>query len=130
MKSGSESQPAYTNIDEYIAGFPDNIQKKLQQIRATVHQAAPEAKETISYQMPAFTLGGVLVYFAAFKGHIGFFPTSSGVAHFEKELTGYKTSKGTIQFPLDEPVPVELIRNIVLFRVRENMARAGAKKQK
>lgn len=130
MKSGSESQPAYTNIDEYIAGFPDNIQKKLQQIRATVHQAAPEAKETISYQMPAFTLGGVLVYFAAFKGHIGFFPTSSGVAHFKKELTGYKTSKGTIQFPLAEPVPVELIRNIVLFRVKENLARAGAKKQK
>lgn len=130
MKNSGNTRSTYTNIDEYIAGFPGEIQEILQKIRATVHEAAPEAEETISYQMPAFRLGGVLVYFAAFKDHIGFFPTSSGVAHFEKELTKYNTSKGTIQFPLDEPVPVELIRKIVLFRAKENLAKVGAKKKK
>jgi uncharacterized protein YdhG (YjbR/CyaY superfamily) len=117
------------NIDEYIASFPKDIQEILQQIRATIHETAPEAKETISYQMPTFTLEGNLVHFAAFKNHIGFFPTPSGVASFQKELSAFKTSKGTIQFPLDEPVPFDLIRKIVLFRVKENLAKAAAKKK-
>ena len=128
MRNSVTAKRTYTNIDEYIAGFPREIQEILQKIRATVHEAAPEAEETISYQMPAFRLGGVLVYFAAFKDHIGFFPTSNGVAHFEKELTKYKTSKGTIQFPLDEPIPLGLIKKITRFRVKENLAKAKGKK--
>jgi uncharacterized protein YdhG (YjbR/CyaY superfamily) len=128
MKNNSTTKSTYASIDDYIARCPKDIQETLQKIRATVHEASPEAKETISYQMPAFALGGVLVYFAAFKDHIGFFPTSSGIAHFQKELTAYKTSKGTIQFPLDKPIPFDLIRKIVLFRVKENLAKAAAKK--
>jgi uncharacterized protein YdhG (YjbR/CyaY superfamily) len=127
MKNTPTTKRTFTNIDEYIAGFPKEIQGMLQKIRATVHEAAPDAKETISYQMPAFALEGVLVYFAAFKDHVGFFPTASGVVNFQKELSAYKTSKGTIQFPLDKPVPVELIRKIVLFRVKENLAKAKKK---
>ena len=128
MKNSTKAKSIPTTIDEYIAGFPDDIKKVLQQIRVTVHEAAPAAKEKISYQMPTFYLEGNLVHFAAFKDHIGFFPAPSGIAHFEKELTKYKTSKGTIQFPLDGPVPVELIRKIVLFRVKENLAKAKKKK--
>lgn len=111
------------NIDEYIAAFPQDIQEILQKIRATIREAAPQARETISYQMPTFTLKGNLVHFAAFKRHIGFFPTPSGVEQFKDELTGYKTSKGTIQFPLGQPIPYDLIRRIVLFRVQENQAK-------
>ena len=110
----------YKNIDEYIAGFPKDIQDILQNLRRVIHEAAPEAQETISYSMPAFKQNGILVYFAAFKDHIGFFPTSSGVSAFSKELAPYETSKGTIRFPLDEPIPVNLIKKIVKFRVREN----------
>jgi uncharacterized protein YdhG (YjbR/CyaY superfamily) len=130
MKNSPTTKSTYTNIDEYIASFPEEIQVILEQVRATIHEAAPDAKETISYQMPAFALEGILVYFAAFKNHIGFFPTASGVAHFEKELMKYKTSKGTIQFPLDRPIPFDLIRKIVLFRVKENLAKAKRKKGK
>jgi uncharacterized protein YdhG (YjbR/CyaY superfamily) len=130
MKNSPTTKSTYTNIDEYIASFPEEIQVILEQVRATIHEAAPDAKETISYQMPAFALEGILVYFAAFKNHIGFFPTASGVAHFEKELMKYKTSKGTIQFPLDRPIPFDLIRKIVLFRVKENLAKAEAKRKK
>ena len=110
----------YKNIDEYIAGFPENIQAILQNLRRVIHEAAPEAQETISYSMPAFKQNGILVYFAAFKDHIGFFPTSSGVSAFSKELAPYDTSKGTIRFPLDEPIPVNLIKKIVKFRAQEN----------
>jgi uncharacterized protein YdhG (YjbR/CyaY superfamily) len=110
----------YKNIDEYIAGFPKDIQDILQNLRRVIHEAAPEAEETISYSMPAFKLNGILVYFAAFKDHIGFFPTSSGVSAFSKELAPYDTSKGTIRFPLDEPIPVNLIKKIVKFRAQEN----------
>jgi uncharacterized protein YdhG (YjbR/CyaY superfamily) len=130
MKNSPTTKRTFTNIDEYIADFPKDIQVILEQVRATIHKAAPDAKETISYQMPAFALEGILVYFAAFKNHIGFFPTASGVAHFEKELMKYKTSKGTIQFPLDRPIPFDLIRKIVLFRVKENLAKAKRKKGK
>jgi len=130
MKNSPTTKRTFTNIDEYITGFPKDIQEILQQVRAAIHEAAPEAKETISYQMPAFALEGVLVYFAAFKNHIGFFPTGSGVANFQKELTAYKTTKGTIRFPLDKPIPFDLIRKIVLFRVKESLAKAEAKRKK
>jgi uncharacterized protein YdhG (YjbR/CyaY superfamily) len=124
------SRPTPKNIDEYIAGYPEDIQGILQKIRALIHEAAPEAQETISYQVPTFTLKGNLVHFAAFKSHISFFPASSGVEKFKNELEGYKTSKGTIQFPLGQPIPYDLIRRIVLFRVQENLARAEAKAKK
>jgi uncharacterized protein YdhG (YjbR/CyaY superfamily) len=113
----------FRNIDEYIASFPPNIQAKLQQLRQVIHEAAPDAQETISYQMPAIKQNGVLVYFAAFKNHVGFFPTASGVEAFKDKLAGYKTSKGTIQFPLDEPLPLGLIAEIVRFRVKENQSK-------
>jgi uncharacterized protein YdhG (YjbR/CyaY superfamily) len=109
-----------TTIDQYIAGFPPEIQVILSKLRAAAKKAAPQAMEKISYQMPAFYLNGNLVYFAAFKNHIGFFPTSSGVAAFQKELAKYATSKGTVHFPLDKPLPLDLIKRIVRFRVKEN----------
>ena len=114
----------YTSVDEYIAAFPEDIQALLEAVRATIRAAAPDAEERISYQMPAFALEGNLVYFAALKHHIGFYPTSSGIAAFERELSRYKSSKGAVQFPLDEPLPLELISRIVRFRVAENHARA------
>ena len=116
-------------IDEYIAGFPDDIQDRLQKIRMTIRKAAPQAEEKISYQIPTFALNGNLVHFAAFKNHIGFFPTSSGIREFKKELSIYKCSKGTAQFPLDKPIPLGLISRIVKFRVKENLARAAAAKR-
>jgi uncharacterized protein YdhG (YjbR/CyaY superfamily) len=114
----------FKSIDEYIATFPLDIQTLLQQLRAVIHEAAPEAEETISYQMPAFRQNGVLVYFAAFKNHIGFFPTAAGIEAFKDKLSGYKTSKGTIQFPLDQPLPLDLIKEIVRARVKENKEKA------
>lgn len=110
------------NIDEYIAGFPPDVQKHLEQIRETVQQAAPEAEETIKYNMPTFTLKGNLVYFAAYKNHIGFYPVPSGNKELEKEFSPYKTSgKGTIQFPLDKPMPLDLVTRIVKYRVAINL---------
>lgn len=107
-------------IDVYIEAFPENIQSILQKIRQIVHAAAPEAEETISYRMPTFKLSGKnLVHFAAFERHIGFYPTPSGIAAFEEQLTSYKSAKGSVQFPLDRPIPFELIRRIVTFRVHE-----------
>lgn len=108
-------------IDEYISTFPEDIQIILQKIRQVVRAAAPEAKEAISYQMPAFKLNGNLVYFAAFKSHIGFYPTPSGSEAFQKELSPYKAGKGSIRFPLDKPIPYNLIKKIVVFRVKENL---------
>jgi len=113
----------YKNIDEYIKTYPTNIQSILEQMRQTIRKAAPEAIEAISYQMPAFKLNGNLVYFAAFKYHIGFYPTSSGIEAFKQELSPYKTSKGAAQFPLDKPIPYDLVEKIVLFRVKENLAK-------
>ena len=110
-------------IDEYISGFPKEIQKILEQVRSVIKQAAPKAEETISYGMPAFKYNGILVYFAAFKNHIGFYALPSGNAAFKKELSVYKTGKGSIQFPLDKPMPVRLISNIVKLRVKENLAK-------
>lgn len=114
----------FTNIDEYISGFPEDIQEILQKLRQSMHEAAPEAQEVISYSMPAFKQNGILVYFAAFKDHIGFFPTSSGVTAFKKELEPYATSKGTVKFPLDKPIPFPLVEKIVKFRVVENLKKA------
>lgn len=112
------------SIDEYIAKFPEDIRQKLQTLRQTIHETVPEAQEKISYSMPAFALNGrILVYFAAFKEHIGFFPTGSGAEHFLPELGAYKTSKGTIQFPLDQPLPLELVRRIAAYRAQENLAK-------
>lgn len=108
-------------IDEYIASFPLDIQEKLNKIRKTIKDAAPEATEKISYMLPTFYLKRNLVHFAAFKNHIGFYPAPSGVENFKDELTGYKTSKGAIQFPLDKEIPYDLISRIVKFRVKENI---------
>ncbi len=121
---------SFTNIDEYIALFPADIQEKLTKIREVVHQAAPDAVERIAYQMPTFSLEGNLVHFAAFKNHIGFYPTPSGTEEFRRELAAYDGSKGTVRFPLDKPVPYELISRIVTYRVKENLAKAEAKKSK
>jgi uncharacterized protein YdhG (YjbR/CyaY superfamily) len=114
-------------IDEYIAGFPEEVQTILQKVRMTIREAAPGAEETIKYQMPTFTLKGNLVYFAGFKNHIGFYPIPTGIEKFKKELSVYKQGKGSVQFPLDRPVPYDLIRKIVKFRVKENLAKATAK---
>jgi uncharacterized protein YdhG (YjbR/CyaY superfamily) len=124
------NQTAPRNIDEYIAGFPNDIQEILQKIRVTIRKAAPDAKETISYQMPTFTLKGNLVHFAAFKQHIGFYPTPTGIEKFQKELSVYKGAKGSVRFPLDQPIPYGLITKIVKFRVKENLERAAAKEKK
>ena len=105
------------NIDEYIAGFPPEVQKFMSLLRGVIHEAAPEATERISYQMPAFHQNGVLVWFGGFKDHISFFPTGDGVSAFEGELGHYKHAKGTIQLPLDEPLPADLIKRIVKYRV-------------
>jgi uncharacterized protein YdhG (YjbR/CyaY superfamily) len=117
------------SIDEYIKGFPPGIQKLLKEVRSTIKTAAPEAEETIKYAMPTFTLnGGNLVHFAAFKNHIGFYPTPNGIEAFEKELSAYKGAKGSVQFPLDQPMPLQLISKIVKYRVAQNIAKAKNKK--
>ena len=124
------NQRAPRNIDEYIAGFPKDVQKSLERIRRTIRKAAPDAEETISYKMPTFTLRGNLVYFAAYKKHIGLYPAPRGIEKFKKELSAYKGSKGTVRFPLDEPIPFELISRIVKFRVKDNLERAAARRKK
>jgi uncharacterized protein YdhG (YjbR/CyaY superfamily) len=123
-------QPVPKNIDEYIAGFPDDIQRILQKIRTTIKRAAPEAEEAIRYQMPTFRLEGNLVHFAAFKNHIGLYPTPSGTERFRVELSPYDTGKGSIRFPLDKPIPYDLISRIVKFRVKENLEKAKATRKK
>ncbi|NTV44525.1 MAG: hypothetical protein HGA67_02395 [Candidatus Yonathbacteria bacterium] len=112
-------QKEYTDIDSYITSFPPDIRAILKKIRRTIKNAAPEAGETIAYGMPTFTLHGNLVHFAAFTHHIGLYPTPSAIKKFEKQLSSYKTSKGAIQFPLDKPIPYNLIEQIVMFRVQE-----------
>ncbi len=119
-----------TNIDEYIAGFPKETQAIMEQVRATIRQAAPEASETISWQMPTFVLNGNLVHFAAFKNHIGFYPVPSGIEAFKEELSVYKQGKGSVQFPINKPMPLDLIARIVKFRVEENLQKASKKKEK
>ena len=120
-------QKKFKNIDEYFSTVPAEVQIKLQQIRETIHKAAPKAVEVISYNMPAFKQKNVLVYFAAFKNHIGFFPTANPIAVFKKELADYKTSKGAIQFPLDKKIPLGLISKITKFRVKEDLEKHSSK---
>lgn len=119
------------NIDEYIAAFPRDVQETLQKIRITIRKAAPGVEETISYQIPTFTLkGGYLIYFAAYKKHISLYPAPRGSEEFKEELSAYEGGKGTVRFPLDKPVPFALIRRIVKFRVKETLRRVEAKGKK
>ena len=117
-------------VDGYIAGFPKEIQEQLQKIRSTIKKAAPKAEEIISYQMPAYKYHGMLVYFAGYKNHIGFYATPTGHAAFKKELSAYKEGKGSVQFPHNQPLPLALISRIVKFRVKENMEKEKIKKKK
>lgn len=118
------------NIDQYILEFPKEVQKILSEVRTTIQKAAPEASEKMSYAMPTFYLDGNLVHFAAYKHHIGFYPTPSGLKAFEKEISQYKNSKGAVQFPIDEKMPLALITKIVKFRVEENKLKATIKTNK
>lgn len=120
----------FTTVDEYISTFPQEVRQILEKLRQTIIKAAPKAEEVISYNMPAFKLNGMLVYYAGYKKHIGFYPTNSGITEFADELTEYKNSKGAIQFPLDKPLPIGLITKIVKFRIMENNEKALAKKKK
>ncbi len=122
------SNRKFKDSDEYIERSPPEVQKRLEQLRKTIHEGAPEAMEAISDGMPTFKINGNLVHFAAFKHHIGFYPTSSRVAAFEKELLPYTHSKGSIQFPLDKPIPLDLVKKTVKFRVKESLE--GRKKKK
>ena len=117
----------FNSIDEYITTFTKDIQKILQELRAAIKAAAPDSEEKISYQMPTFFLNGNLVHFAAFKKHIGFYPTPSGIEAFQKELSVYDGAKGSVQFPIDEPMPLKLISRIVKFRAAENIKKAKIK---
>ena len=117
-------------IDDYIAGFPTEVQEILEKIRSTIRKAAPDAEETINYGIPTFTLNGNLVHFAGFKNHVGFYPTPSGIEKFKEELSAYEGAKGSVQFPLDKRMPFGLISKIVKFRVKENLERAAAKGKK
>jgi uncharacterized protein YdhG (YjbR/CyaY superfamily) len=121
------NKPGFQTIDEYIAAQPAEIRALLETMRATIHAAAPDAQEIISYQMPAFYLKGNLVYFGAGKNHIGFYPTPSAIQAFAQELSGYAGAKGSVRFPLDQPLPLALVGKIVTFRVAENLAKAEKK---
>lgn len=122
------NKPAPMTIDEYIADYPKDVQKLLEQVRNTIKKAAPKAEEKINYGIPTFTLNGNLVHFGAFKNHIGFYAAPTGHKAFEKELSLYKTGKGSVQFPIDQPLPLSLISQIVKFRVLENSEKKKTKK--
>jgi uncharacterized protein YdhG (YjbR/CyaY superfamily) len=113
----------YNTIDEYISSFPESTRQLLEEVRKTIRKAAPEAREKINYGIPTFTLNGNLVHFAAFKNHIGFYPAPSGIEAFRKELSSYENAKGSVKFPIKEPIPFDLIAEIVKFRVKENSAK-------
>ena len=120
----------FTSVDQYMASVPGHTLQLAEDLRDIIRQAAPKAEEVISYNMPAYKLHGILVYFAAYEKHIGFYPTGSAIVAFKDELAKYKTSKGTIQFPLDKPIPKTLVKNMVKFRMQENMEKANKKKLK
>lgn len=122
------SKRQFKTMDEYINTFPEDVRTTLNELRQAIKAAAPEAEETINYQIPTFTLNGNLVHFAAFENHIGFYPTPSGMEAFKKELSSYKGAKGSVQFPIDQPLPLPLIRRIVEYRVKENAERKQKKK--
>lgn len=124
------SKTAPNDIDEYIAGFPARAQKSLQRIRTAIHKSVPEAEEAIKYQIPTFTLHGNLVHFAAYKNHIGLYPAPRESAEFKSELAAYAGGKGTVQFPLDKPIPLELIARIVKYLAADNMKKARTKAKK
>jgi uncharacterized protein YdhG (YjbR/CyaY superfamily) len=124
-RGGSKRPPG--SVDDYIRAFPEDVQAKLESIRAAIKEAAPDAREVISYGMPAFKQNKVLVYFAAHLRHIGFYPTSSGISAFKGELSRFKQSKGAVQFPLDEPLPLDLVKRMARFRVEEDTAEATKK---
>ena len=115
------------NFDNYLVRFPKDVQQRLQKMRLTVKKAAPQAKEKISYGIPSLTLNGMLVWFAAFKNHIGFYPRTSAIAAFKKELSAYKGAKGSVRFPFDKPLPLALISRMVKFRVKENLSKSMKK---
>jgi len=115
---------SFKNVDQYISGFPENVSARLEEMRATIKKAAPEAEEGISYQMPAYKYLGIVLYFAGYKNHIGFYPTASGIEAFKNELSKYKGAKGSVQFPLDKPLPLALISKIVKFKLKENIRKA------
>ncbi len=117
-----------TSIDQYISEAPQEVQERLNNLRTVIKAEVPDAEERIAYAMPTFSQNGNLVHFAYFKNHIGFFPAPSGIENFKDELAKYKTSKGTVQFPLDEDIPMDLVREIVRFRLKENLAKAAKKK--
>ena len=123
------SSVAINNVDDYIAGFPKETQKLILQLRATIRKAAPGAEEGISYLMPAYKYHGVLVYFAAYQNHIGFYPGAGGIENFKKEIAVYKSAKGSVQFPLDKPLPLQLVTKIVTFRIKQNIQKAKSKKK-
>lgn len=118
------------DIDEYIEGFPQEIREILEKIRMIIRKAAPDAEEAIKYQIPTFTLNGNLVHFAAFKNHIGLYPTPRGIEMFKDELSPYQNAKGSARFPLDQPIPFDLISKIVEFRVKDTLERAATKGKK
>jgi uncharacterized protein YdhG (YjbR/CyaY superfamily) len=122
------TEAGFSSIDEYIQSCPESVRKMLQDIRATIHNAVPEAEETISYSMPAFRLKGLLLYFSACKSHIGVYPTSSGIEAFKPELASFKHAKGSVQFPLDRPMPLDLIAKIAKFRAKEDLGNFLRKK--
>ena len=122
-----EASDGPTTVDEYIQSFPMEVQKVLQGLRAAIREAAPAAEERIRYQIPTYFLAGNLVHFAAWKHHVGFYPQPSGLQQFDKELADYSRSKGSVQFPLGEPLPLDLIQRIVRFRVSENLKKAEAR---
>jgi uncharacterized protein YdhG (YjbR/CyaY superfamily) len=126
----TDSKPTFATVDDYIATFPDDVRAKLEEMRAIIRQAAPDAVEKISYRMPALFQDGYVVYFGAFKHHIGLYPTPNGLEAFREELEPYLESKGTARFPLDEPLPVDLIQRIVKYRLAENLDKAKAKAAK
>jgi uncharacterized protein YdhG (YjbR/CyaY superfamily) len=121
------NEDAAKNFDEYADRFPKNVQQRLRTMRQTIRKAAPKATETISYRIPAFRLEGMLVWFGAHTSHIGFYPGASAIAKFKKELSAYKSAKGSVQFPFDEPLPLSLITQIVKFRVEEQLAKPKRK---
>ncbi len=125
-----KNQDLPRDIDAYIAGFPHDVKEILEQIRSTIKEAAPDAKETIKYRMPTFVLNENLVHFAAYKRHIGFYPTPSGIENFKDELSSYKNAKGSVQFPIGKPIPFKLISKIVEFRVKEIQGKVSEKKKR
>lgn len=125
-----ETNDGPATVDEYIAQFPEDVQRILQQIRTIIKEAAPEAEERIGYRMPGYYLNGGLVWFGAFKNHIGFYPDPSGIDAFEEELAPYRSAKGSVQFPLRQPIPYELIRRIVEYRVEAQRKKGSARRNR